>query len=258
LLWSNEAIKSKRQFLLGAITMMTRERPLTITRPSRAPSKKRLKAKTRSDQVPSPADQIRERLLEGLKIAKAKLTLGEFRREAKKILKGLEQVRTNGKGIDFFENTGALSDGGKYIWALVLWADFLVKGEEVVLGRLPFLLQIDFKYYFTQTWIQNLIFYWYVHGDEEKIKRALFGTPKRGTRSFKLAMQNHQRDIRIASAVQALLDNGIGYNEALRAVAAQLTKLGVQDHLSPQGIRTIHSKVKSGYNPLVRLFQLSN
>jgi hypothetical protein len=237
---------------------MTRKRPLSIKRRSRIPAKKPLKDTTRSYEIRSPGDQIRERLVEGLKIAKEKLTLREFRRQAKRILKALEELRTNGKGIDFFDNTGALSDGGKYIWALVLWADFLVKGGEVVLGRLPFLLQIGFKYYFTQTWIQNLIFHWYVHGDEEKIKRALFGTPKRGTRSFKLAMQNHQRDIRIASAVQALLDNGIGYNEALRAVTAQLAKIGVQDHLSPQGIRTIHRKVKSGYNPLVRLLQLSN
>jgi hypothetical protein len=205
---------------------MTREGPLAIKRLSRTPVKKRFKARTRSYQVRSPGDQIRERLVEGLKVAKAKLTPGEFRREAKKVLKGLEQVRTNGKGIDFFDNTDAFSDAGKYIWVLVLWADFLTKGEEVVLGRLPFLLQIDFKYYFTQTWIQDLIFYWYVQGDEEKIKRALFGTPKRGTRSFRLAMQNHHRDIRIASAVQALLDDGVGYNEALRVIAAQLTKLG--------------------------------
>jgi AAA15 family ATPase/GTPase len=66
-----------------------------------------------------------------------------------------------------------------------------------------------------EKWLRELIGQWIKNGDEENIKRAFLGTPKKGTRSFKKIVQDHQRDIKIAAKIRSLRDKGSSYSASI-------------------------------------------
>jgi hypothetical protein len=162
---------------------------------------------------------------------------------------------TGKKSIPIVDEEGKISRVWLPIFALHIRGIYLEKGEQALLNILPYWIYLETDFFLAEPWLRELFGQWMRNGKEKKVKRAFFGTPKRGTRSFDQIVQNHARDIKIAAKIDSLKLQGLGYNAAIEKVRANLKALGVEDHLSFEAIRSIYKKIQAGYNPLIKLFE---
>ncbi len=135
-------------------------------------------------------------------------------------------------------------------WALSLgaWVQYIEHGKQAVFATLPFLFTLDCPFFLGQRWIQEVIGQCQRQGDKTQMTRLFFGTAKRGTGSSVPAIiEEFRRDLRIADAVDRLVESGCRKQEAYRQVGAQF-------HLSENAVQAIYRKRRQfGYDPLAAL-----
>lgn len=118
---------------------------------------------------------------------------------------------------------------------------YLEQGEKVLFSDLPVCFHVDTDFFLQEPWIREVITQWREQGEVGKIENAFAGVRKGNKgRSFKLAMENLQRDKKIVAAVRQLLQEECGYNEAMRQVSKNFGSLGIGNRLSPVAIRKIY------------------
>jgi hypothetical protein len=159
------------------------------------------------------------------------------------------------KTIPILGEAGKISPAWLPILALHIRGIYLEQGERALLNVLPYWIYLEPEFFLAEKWLRELFGQWIRSGEEGKLKRAFFGTPKRGTRSFQKIVQDHQRNIKIAAKISTLRAEGYAYSAAVEEVQASLKELGVEDHLSREAIRSIYKKIRAGYNPIIKLFQ---
>jgi hypothetical protein len=149
----------------------------------------------------------------------------------------------------------ALSKGWKWLCSTLAREQYLAEGDDAVLTRLPGLLLYDPAFVLEQQWVRELVVRWLEQGEEESLRCLLFGDRKgkRGVGSYKSIMQQVQRDRKIFAEVRRRLDKGKGHNETMRAVAAELGKLGIKEKLAVSTVRKIYVQQKEGYDPRTAL-----
>lgn len=162
-----------------------------------------------------------------------------------------DSERKNGQ--NFFDDRYGVSASFKILQSLCLRGLYLEGKEEAVIKRLPFSFQADFEFFMGERWIRELFGKWLREGRKDKIITAIFGVPKKGRRSYKLAVENQQRDIKIAASVAAYKKKRYSFREAVRRTRADLKKLGVE-RISEESIRSIYEKISAGHYPIVSYF----
>jgi hypothetical protein len=162
---------------------------------------------------------------------------------------------SDNKRISIVGEDGKISPAWLPILALHIRGIYLEHGERALLNVLPYWIYLEPEFFLAEKWLRELFGQWIRSGQEKKIRRSFFGTPKRGTRSFQKIVQDHQRNMKIAASISTLRAKGCTYSAAVEEVRANLKDLGVEDHLSIEAIRSIYRKVRAGYNPIIKLFQ---
>jgi len=141
--------------------------------------------------------------------------------------------------------------------SLLVFAEYLITGkdEAVLLRTLPILFALNAPFFLKEQWIQELFAQWLQQGESEKIEKAVAGSTSTGRRDYKTIRENMVRDEKIVAAVKKLREEGWGYNEAMKQVAANLKSLGITTQVSPNAIQKIYHEWTKGTPGFVKYYR---
>lgn len=213
------------------------------------------KKKSRPTHKKKSRQNFADQMIERVRQAASKFPKDERKAYLEATAKIASQAleETGQRSIPILDDEGRINEAWLHIFSGHLHGLYIEKGEEWILGILPYWLWMDFEFFMGEQWLRQIFGDWVRAGEREKIVRALFGSSRKGKRRPQSIVEIHNRDLRICAAVDTLIKTGLPKTRAFETVANNPQRFG-SAKLSPEAVRSIYEKIHSGYHSLVQLF----